>query len=72
MDNPVGWIEAIIIGFVILILGFYLFPGVNTQIASTNTTGWNAIAAATHSLTPFFWIGGVFLAMMVIWWRKGK
>lgn len=79
MGNPTDWIKAFVICFILLVLGFYLFPGVHTEMIMTssantteNITGWNKIAIAEHSLYPYAFIGGIFFVIFLVWQSRQK
>ena len=72
MGNPAGAVKAVIIIFIIFVFGFFLFPGVHTEILTVDTTGWNKLAAGVVAILPYAFIGGVFIGIIWLWQKRGQ
>ena len=70
MSNPSKGVLVVIGGFIALVLGFVLFPGLHTEILTVDTTDFNKIAAGVVALFPYVFIGGIFLGILWLW-RRG-
>lgn len=69
--NPAVWfIMFCIIALVLTMVGFFIFPSLNTVIQGIDTTGWNKITAGIHSLFPFAFIGGIFFTLIWMWAKR--
>ena len=69
-NNPEGLVFAVIMCFVLVILGLYLFPGLHAEILAVDTSEWNNIAAVVHAFIPIGFIAMVVVA--VVWKWRGQ
>lgn len=71
MSNPSKGILVVICGFAAIVLGFFLFPELHTEILAVDTTGWNDIVAGIVAIFPYAFICGIFLGILWLW-RKSQ
>jgi hypothetical protein len=69
-NNPAGWVLAVIVIFVLFIVGAFLFPGLHTEILGIDTSSWNNIAAVIHAFIPYGFILAV--AVGIMWRLSGR
>ena len=56
-----GKFAGILLAFIFLIVGFYIFPGIHTYILSIDSTGFGTIMNTLYVMMPYIIIGVVIL-----------
>ena len=70
MRNPADVIGIVVILFIVGVVGFFLFPGLHTEIKAVDTTGWNVLAAGVVALLPYAFLGGMAVGALWLWHRR--
>ena len=71
MNNPADFIKVAIIIGIVVVLGFFLFPDMHTQIKALDTSEFNLIAAGVVALLPYAFIAAMFIGFAWLWHGRG-
>ena len=74
MGDIPGGIKAVILIFIVMVVGFFLFPTVNAEIQRVKAefVGLGDLATGVYTLLPYGFIGGIFVAVIYIWYNKSS
>jgi hypothetical protein len=67
-----GKIFAAVVVLVLVVLGFFLFPGMNNMIQGMNTAGFGYILRGESTLMPYIFIGGILLTAFLLFKHAGS
>ncbi len=70
--SPADIVMLIAAGFTVLVMGFFLFPGINTEVTGVSTTGWLSLVRGIKTLFPYIFLGAVLFGIFWMWKGHGS